>query len=333
MVTVVTVRAKHGPRQPRPLLKLVLGASALREATGMWQRMRQLKSRIAVAAVIAMSVASAANSQISGNLILDSAVIPICAPVSGVIEMRVQQDTEIPGSNWYALSFNRGAYAILITTPHDSTVVVDNVHVADGGVACYGPLTGSTTLFKNETYAFPIFLLRNARGFIFDTPGNYEVTYKFDVLPGRPEFSANLRVSESDSQGCAAFMSAFASDAAIYDPFCGAALREPLPKIDPSSPYFEALQITEASAQRSRLLISMLLNSTPTDYDDSERKWLIGEMNTRKVARGVELDAAMAHPRGVWKVVQLRQTALRTDPIGVWVEPRDNQGRIIITAP
>ena len=25
MVTVVTVRAKHGPRQPRPLLKLVLG--------------------------------------------------------------------------------------------------------------------------------------------------------------------------------------------------------------------------------------------------------------------------------------------------------------------
>ena len=26
MVTVVTVRAEHGPRQPRPLLKLVLGA-------------------------------------------------------------------------------------------------------------------------------------------------------------------------------------------------------------------------------------------------------------------------------------------------------------------
>jgi len=25
MFTVVTVRAKHGPRQPRPLLKLVLG--------------------------------------------------------------------------------------------------------------------------------------------------------------------------------------------------------------------------------------------------------------------------------------------------------------------
>ena len=86
--------------------------------------------------------------------------------------------------------------------------------------------------------------------------------------------------------------------------------------------------------QSSSLLVSKLLHGEPSDLSGQAiGSWLINEMNTQKVARGVALDSVLVHHRDVWRIMQVRQRDLREDTSCSWVEPRDGQGRIIITGP
>lgn len=300
----------------------------------MWHRMRNLPAVLVLAAAVAMLAANAAMGQIDGELILDNAEIPSCAPISGVIEMQVQQDTEIPGTDWYAFHFGRGGYSIIVATPRDSTVVVDWPHVADGLNVCYGPLMGSTTLSRDKTYAFPVFLMKTGRGFIFDSPGDYRISYRFALLPGQPAFTTTVRVAEGDSRDRQAFVSAFSPYAVVIEPFDDAAPLEPIPQFDPQSPYCEALQIAEANMLASSLLAGGLLHGQSADLvNDRLASWLTNEMNTKKIVRGVALDSVLVHHRDIWHVMKMRQMALRGDAGGSWVEPLDGQGRIIISSP
>ena len=286
----------------------------------------------AVGLVLALvAMAGAATGQVDGELILDRAEISTCMPVSGIIELRPQRDTEARGTGWAAFTFRRECLDVEIRTPGDSTVVLDWAHLADGLVVCWGPLSGVSLLKQGETYVYPVFLLKTRRGFLFDAAGDYRITYRFACLEPPLEFAATVRVVDGPEAQREAFVEAFTGDQVIVEPFCNAVLADSVAGIPETSPYFEAWQIAQANLLAGELVGRWLLNAESPQARLAPRwEWYINDLNSERVARGMALDQRLDRPRGIWRVLQARQQVLRGDPRGSWASPVDGEGRTII---
>jgi hypothetical protein len=324
----------QAPRQPSSLLKHVVRCICIEERVDMLASILKAARSIIMASAATALAAGTAACQIDGRLILDNSEIPSCAPLSGVIEIRSHGDSEIPGTKWQSISMRRGACEFVITTPQDSVLVIGERAASGGATVCYGPVMGTQALNGGLVYAIPVFLLRTDAGFIFEAPGRYVIVCRLSQLPGRPECTAELRVTEASDEERQVFTSAFPADAVIVEPFCNTCIKSPHQPIATTSPYADALRIAQAHLDGRPLLVHELLDGTLAECKSGRHaEWLLNEENTDQIARGVLLDSALEHPRGIWHVLQQRQLALRSGEADMWVESVDAEGRIIVVRP
>lgn len=287
---------------------------------------------LALATAMSMvAIAGAAFGQVHGRLVLDRTEISTCMPVSGIIEFRPERDTQTPGRGWAAFRYQRECLEVVIQTPADSTIVLDWAHLAGGLVVCWGPLLESSRLEQGRVYAYPVFLLKTRDRFLFDTAGEYRITYRFRCLEPPLEIAAGVLVVDGRDEERRAFVDAFSGDLVIVEPFCNALIADSVAGLPETSPYFEAWQVARANQLVGESVGRGLLNAeSPQALPVSRSEWYINDLNSECVAQGVRLDQRLEHPRGVWRVLFARQQWLRGDPQGAWAPPVDGEGRIII---
>jgi len=281
-------------------------------------------------AVVAQG-AETAGGQLDGRVLLDREEISACMPVSGVIEIQPQQDTTVPGEKWAAFKYQRECLEVAIETPQDSVIVLDWAHLADGLHVDWAPLRGESMLKRGEIYVYPIFLLKTRSGFLFDTAGEYLITYRFKCIGDQPEFATTIRVVEGKEEEREAFVAAFSREDVIVEPFCNATIADSVGGIPAQSPYFGAWQIAQANQLVGELVGRKLFNADSLEIGTpAHRNWLVNGRNSDRVARGLQLDANLQKPRGIWRVLHLRQQALRGVQAGSWASPVDGEGRTVI---
>ena len=187
-------------------------------------------------------VVSGAIAGVSGVLVLDRSEVNICGPVSGYIDLSVDDDLVLEHSFLYYFGFINDNVVIKIEGPQSKTVCLDS-EFFHWKVDFYEGEAKEFVWDQAVRIRIPIFLMKVGGDFLFDVPGDYNIQYIFNNLPGLPVIHGHVHIVDQPEKIVKEWVSHFSFG---FSYFIALDQIAPVWAVDDFSPYFMAYSVVRA---------------------------------------------------------------------------------------